>query len=153
MTRLNVFLLLAVLASALVLVHNQYESRRLFMALETARKEAHRLEVDHDRLQVERRAQATPLRVEKIARQQLQMRTASPAITQYVSLSGKTQAVGPDAASVQGLDHEHPQRSTELKPSAGQQNAGLAQQIHCRGHCLGLHGLGGTCGLCAGDCQ
>jgi cell division protein FtsL len=102
MTRLNVFLLLAVLASALVLVHNQYESRRLFMALETARKEAHRLEVDHDRLQVERRAQATPLRVEKIARQQLQMRTASPAITQYVSLSGKTQAAGPDAASVQG---------------------------------------------------
>lgn len=91
MTRLNVFLLLAVLACAMALVHNQYESRRLFMALEAARKEAHRLEVDHDRLQVERRAQATPLRVEKIARQQLQMRTASPAITQYVSLSGKTQ--------------------------------------------------------------
>jgi cell division protein FtsL len=92
MTRLNVLLLLAVLASAMVLVHNQYESRRLFMALESARKEAHRLEVDHDRLQVERRAQATPLRVEQIARQQLQMKTASPAITQYVSLSGKAPA-------------------------------------------------------------
>jgi cell division protein FtsL len=92
MTRLNVLLLLAVLASAMVLVHNQYESRRLFMALEAARKEAHRLEVDHDRLQVERRAQATPLRVELIARQQLQMKTASPAITQYVSLSGKAPA-------------------------------------------------------------
>jgi cell division protein FtsL len=35
---------------------------------------------------VERRAQATPLRVEQIARQQLQMRAASPAITQYVSI-------------------------------------------------------------------
>jgi len=92
MTRLNVLLLLAVLASAMVLVHNQYESRRLFMALEAAHKEAHRLEVDHDRLQVERRAQATPLRVEQIARQQLQMKTASPAITQYVSLSGKAPA-------------------------------------------------------------
>ncbi len=101
MTRLNVFLLLAVLASAMVLVYNQYESRRLFMALETARKEAHRLEVDHDRLQVERRAQATPLRVEKIARQQLQMRTASPAITQYVSLSGKTQTAAPAVVSAQ----------------------------------------------------
>ncbi|MGV0961023.1 MAG: cell division protein FtsL [Limnohabitans sp.] len=89
MTRVNVMLLMAVLASAMVLVHNQYESRRLFMALETARKEAHRLEVDQDRLQVESRAQATPLRVEKIARQQLQMKTASPAITQYVSLSGQ----------------------------------------------------------------
>jgi cell division protein FtsL len=92
MTRLNVLLLLAVLVSAMVLVHNQYESRRLFMALESARKEAQRLEVDHDRLQVERRAQATPLRVEQIARQQLQMKTASPAITQYVSLSSKAPA-------------------------------------------------------------
>lgn len=85
MTRLSIFLLVAVMASALVLVHSQYETRRLFMALESANKEAKRLAVDHDRLQVERRAQATPLRVEHIARQQLQMRAASPAITQYVS--------------------------------------------------------------------
>lgn len=86
MTRLSVFLLLAVIASALLLVHSQYETRRLFMALESAHKEAKRLEIDEDRLQVERRAQATPLRVEQIARQQLQMRSASPAITQYVSV-------------------------------------------------------------------
>ncbi len=85
MTRLSIFLLLAVMVSALLLVHSQYETRRLFMALESANKEAKRLEVEHDRLQVERRAQATPLRVEQIARQQLQMRPASPAITQYVS--------------------------------------------------------------------
>jgi cell division protein FtsL len=100
MTRLNILILLAVLGSALMLVHSQYETRRLFMALETARKEAHRLEVDHDRLQVERRAQATPLRVEQIARQQLQMKTASPAITQYVSLAGKhtTAPVAPTVA-------------------------------------------------------
>ena len=88
MTRLSILLLMAVLASALVLVHSQYETRRLFMALESAKKEAKRLEVDHDRLQVERRAQATPLRVEQIARQQLQMRAAAPAITQYVSTQG-----------------------------------------------------------------
>jgi cell division protein FtsL len=88
MTRLNLFLLIATVASALFLVHTHYESRRLFMALETARKEAKRFDVEYDRLQVEQRAQATPLRVEQIARQQLQMHTASPAITQYVSLSG-----------------------------------------------------------------
>ena len=86
MTRLSLFLLIATVASALYLVHSHYESRRLFMALEMARKEAKRLDVDRDRLQVERRAQATPLRVEQIARQQLQMRAASPAITQYVSI-------------------------------------------------------------------
>lgn len=85
MMRLCVFLLLAVLVSALVLVHSQHETRRLFMALEAAKKEAKRLDVDHERLQVERGAQATPLRVEQIARQQLQMRSASPAITHYVS--------------------------------------------------------------------
>ena len=85
MTRLSVLLLLAVVASAIALVHSQYESRRLFMAMEAERKEATRLDVEHDRLQVERRAQATPLRVEQIARQQLQMRMVSPAITQYVN--------------------------------------------------------------------
>jgi cell division protein FtsL len=85
MTRLRLLLVLAVMASALALVHSQYETRRLFMALESAKKEAKRLELEQDRLQVERRAQATPLRVERIARQQLQMRLASPAITQYVS--------------------------------------------------------------------
>jgi cell division protein FtsL len=85
MNRLSLVLLLMVLASALLLVHSQYETRRLFMALESANKEAKRLEIDQDRLQVERRAQATPLRVEQIARQQLQMRSASPGVTQYVS--------------------------------------------------------------------
>ena len=47
----------------------------------------------HRGLQVERRAQATPLRVEQIARQQLQMRMVSPAITQYVG--GATPAQPP----------------------------------------------------------
>ena len=84
MTRLSVLLLLLVVASAMALVHSQYESRRLFMLIEAERKEAARLEIEHDRLQVERRAQATPLRVEQIARQQLQMRMVSPGITQYV---------------------------------------------------------------------
>ena len=86
MSRLSILLLMAVLGSALFLVHSQYETRRMFMALEAARKEAKRLEVDHDRLQIERRSQATPLRVEQLARQQLQMRPASPAITQYVTV-------------------------------------------------------------------
>lgn len=84
MIRLNLVLLVAVIASALYLVHVQYESRRLFTELDRATAEARRLETEHQRLQVERRAQATPLRVEKMARAQLQMRSATPAITQYV---------------------------------------------------------------------
>ena len=85
MARLNLVLLLAVLVSALYLVHTQYQSRRLFTELDRAVAEARRLDTEHQRLQVEKRAQATPLRVEKMARAQLNMRTATPAMTHYVS--------------------------------------------------------------------
>ncbi len=85
MTRLNLVLLIAVLCSALYLVHTQYESRRLYVELEKATAETLKIETDHERLQVEKRAQATPLRVEKLAKERLQMRTATPAITQYVT--------------------------------------------------------------------
>ena len=92
MTRLNLVLLVAVLASALYLVHTQYDSRRLVTELDKVTSEARRLETDNERLQVEKRAQATPLRVERLAREQLHMRSASPAITQYVSLKGSSAA-------------------------------------------------------------
>ena len=88
MTRLNVLLLIAVMATAMFLVHTQYRSRLLYTELDRANTEARRLEVDGDRLQVEKRAQATPLRVEKLAKEQLKMRTTTPAITQYVRPDG-----------------------------------------------------------------
>ena len=88
MTRLNLVLLIAVLASSLYLVRVQYESRRLYAEIEKAQAESRKLEIENHKLEVEKRAQATPLRVEKIARERLQMRTATPAITQYVSASG-----------------------------------------------------------------
>ena len=85
MTRLNLVLLLAVLFSALYLVHTQYESRRLYVEIEKTITLSRQLEADKERLQVDKRAQATPLRVEQISRERLQMRTATPAITQYVT--------------------------------------------------------------------
>ena len=85
MARLNLVLLLAVLASALYLVKTQYESRRLYVELEKAAAQTRKIEMDNERLQVEKRAQATPLKVEKLARDRLQMRTVTPAITQYVT--------------------------------------------------------------------
>jgi cell division protein FtsL len=88
MIRLNLTLLVAVMASALYLVQVQYESRRLYAEIEKSQNEFRKLEVEHERLQVERRAQATPARVEKLAREQLQMRPATPAVTQYVTLKG-----------------------------------------------------------------
>ncbi len=102
MTRLNIVLLLAVLASALYLVNLQYESRRLFTELDKANSEAHRLEVESERLQLEKRAQATPLRVEKLAKEQLQMRPASPAITHYATYTEAESAARPPARESSG---------------------------------------------------
>ena len=77
-------LLLAVVLSALYLVRMQYDSRLLYTQLDRAKAEARQLETEHQRLQVEKRAQATPQRIETVAREKLQMKQASQAITQYV---------------------------------------------------------------------
>jgi len=99
MARLNLVLLLAVLVSALYLVRTQYESRRLYVELEKATAEARKIEMENERLQVEKRAQATPLKVEKLAKERLQMRTVTPAITQYVTYKDGTAA---SAAAAEG---------------------------------------------------
>ena len=102
--RLNVLLLAMVLGSALLVVRTQYESRVLYTELDRAGVEARRLELEHERLQVEKRAQATSLRVETLAREQLKMRTATPAITQYVTESaGPAAAAAPASQASQGL--------------------------------------------------
>ena len=90
MTRFSFFLLLAVMASALYLVRTQYESRRLYVELEKAIALNRKLEAENERLQVDKRAQATPLRVEKLAKDNLQMRSVTPALTQYVTQGGRT---------------------------------------------------------------
>jgi cell division protein FtsL len=90
--RLNFVLVLGVLASALYLVSVQYESRRLYSAIDRARSEAHRLASDNERLQVEKRSQVTPLRLEKLAKERLQMRTVTPAITNYVTFKAEADA-------------------------------------------------------------
>ncbi len=85
MMRLNLVLVLGVVLSSLYLVNVQYESRRLYSELDHAQSQSHRLAAENERLQVEKRAQATSARVEKLAKSQLQMRAANPAITTYVA--------------------------------------------------------------------
>ena len=91
MIRLNFILLGAVVATMLYIVKIQYESRQLFVAIEKATVEVRKLELAHASLQVEIRAQATPLIIEKLAKEKLQMRSATPAVTQYISnpIAGK----------------------------------------------------------------
>ena len=61
---------------------------------EKVQAEARKIELENDRLQVEKRAQATPSRIERLARTQLQMRNATPSITQYVQYGGNAPADG-----------------------------------------------------------
>ena len=98
MARLNLLLLLAVLVSALYLVRIQYESRRLYVEIEKATAQSRKIETERERLQVEKRSEATPLKVEKLARDRLRMRSATPAITQYVTYKA--------AAATQKAQHE-----------------------------------------------
>ena len=86
MTRLNLALLVALIVSSVYLVRVTYESRRLFAALDKAQGELRALDHDAERLKTELRSQATPLRVERTARDRLAMRAATPAVTQYVDL-------------------------------------------------------------------
>ena len=85
MTRINALLLLAVVATAIYLVRVQYESRRLFSELDKAHSQARHLAMDVERLEVEKRAQASPGRVERLAREKLDMRQPNPGITTYMS--------------------------------------------------------------------
>jgi cell division protein FtsL len=92
MNKLNLLLMVAVLSSGLLLVHSAYDARRLFSAVDEAHAEGRRLEADSQRLQAERRAQATNLRVETVARERLAMKPITPALTQSVDLGAASAA-------------------------------------------------------------
>ena len=92
MTRVNLLLLLALVASAVYLVRVSYDARRLYAAVDRAQAQERQLEVEFEQLKAEKQAQATPSRVEKAAREKLGMRNATPAITQYVTYTRRPAA-------------------------------------------------------------
>ena len=84
MTKLHLIWLVVLLGSCLYLVQVSYESRRVFAALDSARNQQAQLDVEYKRLDTERQAQATHLRVDKVAREKLKMATAVPGATHFV---------------------------------------------------------------------
>jgi cell division protein FtsL len=99
MTRLNLILLIGLLLACVLLVRTAYDSRRLYTLLDNARNEEQQLQIEFKRLDAERQAQATHGRVDRVARDKLQMRTANTAITQYVDVpSGMTLAASASTA-------------------------------------------------------
>jgi cell division protein FtsL len=79
MTRLNTLLLLAILFSALSVVTSQHKARKLFQAMDAEQERARQLDVEYGQLQLEMSTWATSTRIEKIAREQLRMRTPETA--------------------------------------------------------------------------
>ena len=78
MARLNTLLLIAILFCALGLVTSQHKARKLFQAIEAEQEHARQLEIEFGQLQLELSTWATSLRIEKIAREKLKMRTPDP---------------------------------------------------------------------------
>ncbi len=73
MFRLNLVLLLIVVSCALGVVTSQHKARKLFQALEGEQERARQLDVEFGQLQIEMSTWATHPRIEKVARERLQM--------------------------------------------------------------------------------
>lgn len=99
MSRLDVVLLVLLLGSCLYLVRTSYEARDLYTELDKQNALARDLHSEYEQLDVERRAESAPLRVEKIARERLHMANATPLVTQYVN--GPLPAPLPSSSAVE----------------------------------------------------
>jgi cell division protein FtsL len=85
MSRLNLFLAFILVMSCFWLIRSSNDARHLFVDLEKAQAQSHELQIEYDRLQVDKRAQATPLRVEKLAHDKLHMFSNKPDVTHYLT--------------------------------------------------------------------
>ena len=74
MVRVNLLLLVILVACALSLVTSRHQSRKLFVDLEHERAHARAYDIEYGQLQLEQSTWAMPARVEKIARNELRMR-------------------------------------------------------------------------------
>lgn len=77
---------LAVVASAIAVVEVKHQSRSLFVSLEAEYDERDRLNTEWSRLRLEQGALATHSRVERLARESLQMQQPAPGDTQLLRL-------------------------------------------------------------------
>jgi len=88
MTRLNLLLLALLVASALALVGSRHQARKLFIELERGQNLAQQYKVEWDQLQLEQSTWAMPGRIEKLARERLQLVPATAQRIQILALAG-----------------------------------------------------------------
>jgi cell division protein FtsL len=73
MVRVNLMLLAVLIVCALSLVTSRHQARKLFVELERETARARAYETEFGQLQLEQSTWGMPVRVEKIAREQLKM--------------------------------------------------------------------------------
>ena len=78
MVRLNLLLLAVLVLCALSLVTSRHQARKLFVELEREQARARAFDTEFGQLQLEQSTWAMPVRVEKIAREQLRMQIPGP---------------------------------------------------------------------------
>jgi cell division protein FtsL len=81
---INLWLVLMILGTALLLVRWQYTSRNLFVSLEKAEGAGKQLASAHASSLAEKRQLSSPARVERLAAQSLEMKPSNPAVTVYL---------------------------------------------------------------------
>ena len=77
MVRVNLLLLAVLIVCALSLVTSRHQARKLFVELERESARTRAYETEFGQLQLEQSTWAMPVRVEKIAREQLKMQIPS----------------------------------------------------------------------------
>jgi cell division protein FtsL len=87
-TRVNVVLLLLLMACALSLVSSRHQARKLFVELERELSHARGYETEYGQLQLEQSTWGMPARIEKIAREQLRMQLPPAGRVEVVELPG-----------------------------------------------------------------
>lgn len=88
-TYIQILLIVAVLASALGLVHVRYQSRRLFVELEFELTKARQLEVEWSQLQLDQSNLGKHSRIEGSAKKDLNMIHVTASNTQFMTINKK----------------------------------------------------------------
>jgi cell division protein FtsL len=78
MARVNVFLILVLVACAFAVITGQHRARKLYSEIDRQRERARQLDVEFVQLQLEAGTLAAHPRVEGIARKKLQMQLPGP---------------------------------------------------------------------------
>jgi cell division protein FtsL len=85
MTRFNLLLLAVLVLCGLSLVTSRHQARKRFVELERTQSEARAYDTEYGQLSLEQSTWGMPARVEKIAREQLQMQLPDARRVQVVT--------------------------------------------------------------------